>query len=100
MVFYNLFTLLSLPAEVLRIQTLVIQLLLDEQLEVTHTQQQQKQPKISKSLRDGHLMPPPRGKSVSLPQTLPDYLMYSLLCCSDGAADGAPPLSCKPLIEI
>lgn len=60
MVFYNLFTLLSLPAEVLRIQTLVIQLLLDEQLEVTHTQQQQQQqPKISKSLCDGHLMPPP-----------------------------------------
>lgn len=57
MVFYNLFTLLSLPAEVLRIQTLVIQLLLDEQLEVTNTQQQQ--PKISKSLCDGHLMPPP-----------------------------------------
>lgn len=34
MVFYNLFTLLSLPAQVLRIRTLVIQLLLDEQLEV------------------------------------------------------------------
>lgn len=59
MVFYNLFTLLSLPAEVLRIQTLVIQLLLDEQLEVTNTQQQQ--PKISKSLCDGHLMPPLPG---------------------------------------
>lgn len=35
MVFYNLFTLLSLPAQVLHIRTLVIQLLLDEQLEVT-----------------------------------------------------------------
>ncbi|XP_058477820.1 proteasome activator complex subunit 4B isoform X2 [Solea solea] len=34
MVFYNLFTLLSVPAEVLRIQKLVTQLLLDEQLEV------------------------------------------------------------------
>lgn len=34
MVFYNLFTLLSLTAEVLRIRTLVMQLLLDEQLEV------------------------------------------------------------------
>ncbi|XP_062269925.1 proteasome activator complex subunit 4B [Platichthys flesus] len=34
MVFYNLFTLLSAPAEVLRIQKLVMQLLLDEQLEV------------------------------------------------------------------
>ncbi|XP_034049345.1 proteasome activator complex subunit 4B-like [Thalassophryne amazonica] len=34
MVFYNLFTLFSVPAEVLRIQTLVMQLLLDEQLEV------------------------------------------------------------------
>ncbi|XP_074520213.1 proteasome activator complex subunit 4B [Halichoeres trimaculatus] len=34
MVFYNLFTLLSLPAEVLCIQRLVMQLLLDEQLEV------------------------------------------------------------------
>uniref|UniRef100_A0A672JGF3 Proteasome activator subunit 4b n=1 Tax=Salarias fasciatus TaxID=181472 RepID=A0A672JGF3_SALFA len=34
MVFYNLFTLLSVPAEVLRIRTLVMQLLLDEQLEV------------------------------------------------------------------
>ncbi|XP_019938778.2 proteasome activator complex subunit 4B-like [Paralichthys olivaceus] len=34
MVFYNLFTLLSVPAEVLRIQKLVMQLLLDEQLEV------------------------------------------------------------------
>nr|XP_046233652.1 proteasome activator complex subunit 4B-like [Scatophagus argus] len=34
MVFYNLFTLLSVPAEVLRIRKLVIQLLLDEQLEV------------------------------------------------------------------
>lgn len=34
-VFYNLFTLLSLPAQVLHIRTLVIQLLLDEQLEVT-----------------------------------------------------------------
>uniref|UniRef100_A0A8C6PPC9 Proteasome (Prosome, macropain) activator subunit 4b n=1 Tax=Nothobranchius furzeri TaxID=105023 RepID=A0A8C6PPC9_NOTFU len=34
MVFYNLFTLLSLPAEVLRIQKMVMQLLLDEQLEV------------------------------------------------------------------
>ncbi|KAA8581409.1 hypothetical protein FQN60_002990 [Etheostoma spectabile] len=34
MVFYNLFTLLSLPAEVLRIRKLVMQLLLDEQLEV------------------------------------------------------------------
>ncbi|KAM9336338.1 proteasome activator complex subunit 4B-like [Symphorus nematophorus] len=34
MVFYNLFTLLSAPAAVLRIQTLVMQLLLDEQLEV------------------------------------------------------------------
>ncbi|XP_012728979.2 proteasome activator complex subunit 4B isoform X3 [Fundulus heteroclitus] len=33
-VFYNLFTLLSLPAEVLRIRKLVMQLLLDEQLEV------------------------------------------------------------------
>lgn len=52
MVFYNLFTLLSLPAEVLRIQTLVIQLLLDEQLEVTYAS------KISKSLCDGHLMAP------------------------------------------
>ncbi|KAM9425985.1 proteasome activator complex subunit 4B [Pholidichthys leucotaenia] len=34
MVFYNLFTLLSAPAEVLRIRKLVMQLLLDEQLEV------------------------------------------------------------------
>uniref|UniRef100_A0A668AU47 Proteasome activator complex subunit 4B n=1 Tax=Myripristis murdjan TaxID=586833 RepID=A0A668AU47_9TELE len=34
MVFYNLFTLLSLSAEVLRIRKLVMQLLLDEQLEV------------------------------------------------------------------
>ncbi|CAK6956798.1 proteasome activator complex subunit 4B [Scomber scombrus] len=34
MVFYNLFTLLSVPAEVLRIRNLVMQLLLDEQLEV------------------------------------------------------------------
>ncbi|KAG7228067.1 hypothetical protein INR49_005689 [Caranx melampygus] len=34
MVFYNLFTLLSLPAQVSRIRTLVMQLLLDEQLEV------------------------------------------------------------------
>uniref|UniRef100_A0A673BL13 Proteasome activator subunit 4b n=1 Tax=Sphaeramia orbicularis TaxID=375764 RepID=A0A673BL13_9TELE len=34
MVFYNLFTLLNAPAEVVRIQTLVMQLLLDEQLEV------------------------------------------------------------------
>ncbi|KAM4716279.1 proteasome activator complex subunit 4B-like [Anableps anableps] len=33
-VFYNLFTLLSLPAEVLRIRELVMHLLLDEQLEV------------------------------------------------------------------
>uniref|UniRef100_A0A3Q0QU92 Uncharacterized protein n=1 Tax=Amphilophus citrinellus TaxID=61819 RepID=A0A3Q0QU92_AMPCI len=33
-VFYNLFTLLSVPAEVLRIRKLVMQLLLDEQLEV------------------------------------------------------------------
>lgn len=41
MVFYNLFTLLSVPAEVLRIQTLVIQLLLDEQLEVVSAQRQQ-----------------------------------------------------------
>lgn len=37
MVFYNLFTLLSLPAQVLHIRTLVMQLLLDEQLEVTNT---------------------------------------------------------------
>lgn len=37
MVFYNLFTLLSLPAQVLHIRTLVMQLLLDEQLEVTST---------------------------------------------------------------
>lgn len=36
MVFYNLFTLLSVPAEVLRIRKLVMQLLLDEQLEVMH----------------------------------------------------------------
>lgn len=35
MVFYNLFTLLSLPAQVFHIRTLVMQLLLDEQLEVT-----------------------------------------------------------------
>lgn len=35
MVFYNLFNLLSLPAQVLHIRTLVMQLLLDEQLEVT-----------------------------------------------------------------
>ncbi|KAM4624596.1 proteasome activator complex subunit 4B [Polymixia lowei] len=34
MVFYNLFTLLSLPAEVLRIREVVMQLLQDEQLEV------------------------------------------------------------------
>uniref|UniRef100_A0A3Q1IES1 Uncharacterized protein n=1 Tax=Anabas testudineus TaxID=64144 RepID=A0A3Q1IES1_ANATE len=34
MVFYNLFTLLSVPAEVLRLRKLVMQLLLDEQLEV------------------------------------------------------------------
>ncbi|XP_028331301.1 proteasome activator complex subunit 4B [Gouania willdenowi] len=34
MVFYNLFTLLNMPAEVLRIRKLVMQLLLDEQLEV------------------------------------------------------------------
>uniref|UniRef100_A0A3B4YL77 Proteasome activator complex subunit 4 C-terminal domain-containing protein n=1 Tax=Seriola lalandi dorsalis TaxID=1841481 RepID=A0A3B4YL77_SERLL len=34
MVFYNLFTLLSVPAEVLCIRKLVMQLLLDEQLEV------------------------------------------------------------------
>ncbi|XP_033974849.1 proteasome activator complex subunit 4B-like [Trematomus bernacchii] len=34
MVFYNLFTLLSVPAAVLHIQKLVMQLLLDEQLEV------------------------------------------------------------------
>lgn len=38
MVFYNLFTLLSVPAEVLRIRKLVIQLLLDEQLEVMYAQ--------------------------------------------------------------
>ncbi|KAF0025594.1 hypothetical protein F2P81_022475 [Scophthalmus maximus] len=35
MVFYNLFTLLSVNAEVLRIRKLVMQLLLDEQLEMT-----------------------------------------------------------------
>ncbi|TMS22602.1 Proteasome activator complex subunit 4A [Larimichthys crocea] len=35
MVFYNLFTLLSVPAEVFRIRKLVMQLLLDEQLEMT-----------------------------------------------------------------
>ncbi|TKS89783.1 Proteasome activator complex subunit 4B [Collichthys lucidus] len=35
MVFYNLFTLLSVPAEVIRIRKLVMQLLLDEQLEMT-----------------------------------------------------------------
>ncbi|KAM7381431.1 hypothetical protein PAMA_012321 [Pampus argenteus] len=35
MVFYNLFTLLSVPAEVLCIRKLVMQLLLDEQLEMT-----------------------------------------------------------------
>lgn len=34
MVFYNLFTLLSMADEVLQIQKLVMQLLLDEQLEV------------------------------------------------------------------
>lgn len=34
MVFYNLFTLLSVPGEVLRVRVLVLQLLLDEQLEV------------------------------------------------------------------
>ncbi|KAK7918864.1 hypothetical protein WMY93_010148 [Mugilogobius chulae] len=34
MVFYNLFTLLGLPSQVLRIKALVMQLLLDEQLEV------------------------------------------------------------------
>uniref|UniRef100_A0A3B4AX17 Proteasome activator Blm10 mid region domain-containing protein n=1 Tax=Periophthalmus magnuspinnatus TaxID=409849 RepID=A0A3B4AX17_9GOBI len=34
MVFYNLFTLLSLPKEVLRLKAMVMQLLLDEQLEV------------------------------------------------------------------
>lgn len=38
MVFYNLFTLLNVPAEVLRIQKLVMQLLLDEQLEVMYAQ--------------------------------------------------------------
>lgn len=38
MVFYNLFTLLSVPAEVLRIRKLVMQLLLDEQLEVMYAQ--------------------------------------------------------------
>lgn len=46
MVFYNLFTLLSLPAEVLRIRTLVIQLLLDEQLEVTNTQPKSVNPSV------------------------------------------------------
>lgn len=34
MVYYNLFTLLSLPPEVLNIRKLVMQLLSDEQLEV------------------------------------------------------------------
>lgn len=38
MVFYNLFTLLSVPAEVLRLRKLVMQLLLDEQLEVMYAQ--------------------------------------------------------------
>lgn len=38
MVFYNLFTLLSVNAEVLRIRKLVMQLLLDEQLEVAYAQ--------------------------------------------------------------
>lgn len=38
MVFYNLFTLLSVSAEVLRIRKLVMQLLLDEQLEVMNAQ--------------------------------------------------------------
>lgn len=33
-VFYNLFTLLSLPGQVLRVRALVLRLLLDEQLEV------------------------------------------------------------------
>lgn len=42
MVFYNLFTLLSMPAEVLRIRKLVMQLLLDEQLEVMHAQKKNK----------------------------------------------------------
>ena len=42
MVFYNLFTLLSLPAEVLCIQKLVMQLLLDEQLEVICLQKDSK----------------------------------------------------------
>lgn len=41
MVFYNLFTLLSVPAEVLRIRKLVMQLLLDEQLEVIRTKRLQ-----------------------------------------------------------
>ena len=42
MVFYNLFTLLSVPAEVLRIRTLVMQLLLDEQLEVMNAQEKKR----------------------------------------------------------
>lgn len=42
MVFYNLFTLLSVPAEVFRIRKLVMQLLLDEQLEVMYAQKSSK----------------------------------------------------------
>ena len=38
MVFYNLFTVLRLPTEVIRIRKLVMQLLLDEQLEVMYSQ--------------------------------------------------------------
>lgn len=38
MVFYNLFTLLSVPAAVLHIRKLVMQLLLDERLEVMYVQ--------------------------------------------------------------
>lgn len=42
MVFYNLFTLLSVPAEVVCIRRLVMQLLLDEQLEVMYAEKSSK----------------------------------------------------------
>ncbi|MEQ2177394.1 hypothetical protein GOODEAATRI_003076 [Goodea atripinnis] len=72
-VFYNLFTLLSLPAEVLRTRKLVMQLLLDEQLECVHLVEPLRRSTVDAADPDGPKRPSQRPAAYRVKKTMSEF---------------------------
>lgn len=87
-VFYNLFTLLGLPGQVLRVRALVLRLLLDEQLEVGGPLR-----KPGRALRraDLCLLPAGEGHGGDHPERPAAVLLPASGRAAAGAAAGAEP---------